>query len=72
MKIEMIAQMRNLLNTFETIIAEDEQTFKNLTNKIDMLQSICNNQQAKLYDLENQLNEQKQKNQKIARILIED
>lgn len=72
MKIEMIAQMRNLLNTFETIIAEDEQTFKSLTNKIDMLQSICDNQQAKLYDLENQLNEQKQKNQKIARILIED
>ena len=64
MKIEMIAQMRNLLNTFETIIAEDEQTFKSLTNKIDMLQSICDNQQAKLYDLENQLNEQKQKKSK--------
>ena len=64
--------MRELLDMFEIIIAEDEQTFKSFTNKIDMLQSICDNQQAKLYDLENQLNEQKQKNQKIARILIED
>lgn len=72
MKRKIITQMRESLDAFETIIAEDEQTFKSLTNKIDMLQSICDNQQAKLYDLENQLNEQKQKNQKIARILIED
>ena len=72
MKRKMITQMRELLDMFEIIIAEDEKAFETLSTEINKLQSICDNQQAKLYYLENQLNEQKQKNQKIARILIED
>lgn len=72
MKRKMITQMRELLDMFEIIIAEDEKAFETLSTEINKLQSICDNQQAKLYYLENQFNEQKQKNQKIARILIED
>lgn len=53
MKRKIITQMRELLDAFEIIIVEDEEAFQTLSNKIDMLQSICDSQQAKLYDLEN-------------------
>lgn len=65
MKRKMITQMRELLNMFEIIIAEDQKAFETLSTEINRLQSICDNQESKLY-------EQKQKNQKIARILMGD
>lgn len=78
-KKELIKQMYELLNTFEHVIQDEEEKFSilntevinNQTN-ISKLQSICDAQQDKLYYLEDKLNKQKEKNDKIARILIED
>lgn len=78
-KKELIKQMYELLNTFEHVIQDEEEKFSilntevinNQTN-ISKLQSICNAQQDKLYYLEDQLNKQKEKNEKIARILMGD
>lgn len=72
MKRKMITQMRELLDMFEIIIAEDEKAFETLSAEINKLQSICDNQQSKLYYLENKLNKQQEKNEKIARILMGD
>lgn len=72
MKRKMITQMRELLDAFEIIIVEDEKAFETLSNEINKLQSICDNQESKLYYLEDELDQQKQKNQKIAQILMED
>ena len=78
-KEELIKQMYELLNTFEHVIQDEEEKFSilntevinNQTN-ISKLQSICDAQQDKLYYLEDQLNKQKEKNEKIARILMGD
>lgn len=78
-KKELIKQMYELLNTFEHVIQDEEEKFSilntevinNQTN-ISKLQSICDAQQDKLYYLEDQLNKQKEKNEKIARILMGD
>lgn len=78
-KKELIKQMYELLNTFEHVIQDEEEKFSilntevinNQTN-ISKLQSICDAQQDKLYYLEDQLNKQKEKNERIARILIGD
>lgn len=72
MKRKIITQMRELLDAFEIIIVEDEEAFETLSTEINKLQSICDSQQSKLYYLEDKLNQQKQKNQKIAQILMED
>ena len=72
MKRKMITQMRELLDMFEIIIAEDDKTFETLSTEINKLQSVCDNQESKLYYLEDELNQQKQKNEKIARILMGD
>ena len=72
MKRKMITQMRELLDMFEIIIAEDEKAFETLSTEINKLQSICDSQESKLYYLEDELNQQKQKNEKIARILMGD
>ena len=78
-KKELIRQMYELLNTFEKAIVDDEEKLSVLNEEIlnnqtniSKLQSICDAQQDKLYYLEDQLNKQKEKNEKIARILIED
>lgn len=78
-KKELIKQMYELLNTFEHVIQDEEEKFSilntevinNQTN-ISKLQSICDAQQDKLYYLEDQLNKQKEKNERIARILMGD
>ena len=72
MKRKMITQMRELLDMYEIIIAEDEKAFETLSTEINKLQSICDDQESKLYYLEDELNQQKQKNEKIARILMGD
>lgn len=78
-KKELIRQMYELLNTFEKAIVDDEEKLSVLNEEIlnnqtniSKLQSICDAQQDKLYYLEDQLNKQKEKNEKIARILMED
>ena len=78
-KKELIRQMYELLNTFEKVIVDDEEKLSVLNEEIlnnqtniSKLQSICDAQQDKLYYLEDQLNKQKEKNEKIARILMED
>ncbi len=71
-KKELIRQMYELLNTFEKTITDDEAKLSILNEEIFKLQSICDAQQDKLYYLEDRLNKQKEKNEKIARILMED
>ena len=78
-KKELIKQMYELLNTFEHVIQDEEEKFSILNTEvinnqinISKLQSICDAQQDKLYYLEDQLNKQKEKNEKIARILMGD
>lgn len=78
-KKELIRQMYELLNTFEKAIVDDEEKLSVLNEEIlnnqtniSKLQSICDAQQDKLYYLEDKLNKQKEKNEKIARILMED
>lgn len=78
-KKELIRQMYELLNTFEKVIIDDEEKLSMLNEEIlnnqtniSKLQSICDAQQDKLYYLEDKLNKQKEKNEKIARILMED
>lgn len=72
MKQKLLKQMSELLYTFEKVVADDEEKFTILNTEICKLQSICNAQQDKLYYLENQLDKQQEKNEKIARILMED
>lgn len=71
-KKELIRQMYELLNTFEKAIIDDEEKLSMLNEEISKLQSICDAQQDKLYYLEDKLNKQKEKNEKIARILMGD
>ena len=78
-KKELIRQMYELLNMFEKAIIDDEEKLSMLNEEIlnnqtniSKLQSICDAQQDKLYYLEDKLNKQKEKNEKIARILMED
>ena len=78
-KKELIKQMYELLNTFEHVIQDEEEKFSILNTEVNnnqtnisKLQSICDAQQDKLYYLEDQLNKQKEKNEKIARILMGD
>jgi hypothetical protein len=78
-KKELIRQMYELLNAFEKAIIDDEEKLSMLNEEIlnnqtniSKLQSICDAQQDKLYYLEDKLNKQKEKNEKIARILMED
>jgi SMC interacting uncharacterized protein involved in chromosome segregation len=78
-KKELIRQMYELLNTFEKAMVDDEEKLSMLNEEIlnnqtniSKLQSICDAQQDKLYYLEDKLNKQKEKNEKIARILMED
>ena len=72
MKQKLLKQMSELLYTFEKVVADDEEKFTILNTEICKLQSICNAQQDKLYYLEDQLNEQKEKDEKMARILTGD
>lgn len=71
-KKELIRQMYELLNTFEKATIDDEAKLSTLNEEIFKLRSICDIQQDKLYYLEDELNKQKEKNEKIARILMGD